>query len=353
MAGTSSIISRLCRRQHLGAFWVPAIAGVELTTQNDDHIPAAADHGLLWGAKKTRQQPGPEQPGSEQQQEQNAQQTRRRQTTRPRHVRTCPWSGHANHTPAVADHRLNHQKQMKTRQTNLPPERIAHAPPMNRNPPKLCQKTRTTHPLRRAVCLHPQPACHKLKTCNLPNEPKDLPNGPPGNNDATHHNNAGQMKPARQNQGTGVHNARHQKPQTEPHIHFSRQGYRLNYPLNESCKHDLPRNGNARHKTTGTLDEPHTRFGGVLSEDLQPRQTHTQENGNPPAKRNPKAANNPCPMVKRQATPPVPQTRPSGCVVLLNGTTHPPKQYHTPARVDGTTPTTAGVVLLVNKNKTG
>ncbi|KAF9504110.1 hypothetical protein BS47DRAFT_1369031 [Hydnum rufescens UP504] len=130
-------------------------------------------------------------------------------------------------------------------------------------------------------------------------------------------------------------------------------GYHLNYPLNGSRKRDLPRNGNARRKTAGTPDEPHTCFGGVLSEPTSrpatPPNTHTRERQparqtesktrevNQPPKRRRRspvpstnrattvqnkyhtptsvATGNPCPTVKHQATPP----------------------YHTPATADGTT----------------
>ncbi|KAF9520457.1 hypothetical protein BS47DRAFT_1357317 [Hydnum rufescens UP504] len=76
----------------------------------------------------------------------NMQQTKRRQTM-PRQVRTRPPSDHANHTPAAADHRLNHKKPPP----NEPPlpKTTTCVPPLNRNPPKLRQKTMratgTTH----------------------------------------------------------------------------------------------------------------------------------------------------------------------------------------------------------------
>ncbi|KAF9507535.1 hypothetical protein BS47DRAFT_1366592 [Hydnum rufescens UP504] len=112
------------------------------------------------------------------------------------------------------------------------------------------------------------------------------------------------------------------------------QGYCLNYLLNRSCKYDLPRNGNAQHKTTGTRmshtptlvvqNKYHTptKVGSKL---ILPKQQPT-----------PMATSNLCPMVKHQAMPPVPHTHLSGWYhtpAQVVPHTHYGRWYHTPARV--------------------
>ncbi|KAF9514411.1 hypothetical protein BS47DRAFT_1361781 [Hydnum rufescens UP504] len=276
-------------------------------------MPAAAgvwskDHGLLWGAKKTRQQPGPEQP------------------------RPSPQPSEANEDPP----------------NEPPPETIAHAPPANRNPPKPCQKTRTTHPLLRAVGLHPQPACHEPKTRDPPNEPQRPAKRTSPRKRRRHPpqqygpNETRQTKP-----GNG--GARRTTPETpDGTTHSLRwvcgsiQGYRLNYPLNGSRKRDLPRNGNARRKTAGTPDEPHTRFGGVLSEPTSrpatPPNTHTRERQ--PARQTESETREVNQPPKRRRRSPVPSTNRATAVQNKYHTptsvvphTRYGGRYHTPARV--------------------
>ncbi|KAF9503213.1 hypothetical protein BS47DRAFT_1369706 [Hydnum rufescens UP504] len=72
---------------------------------------------------------------------------------------------------------------------------------------------------------------------------------------------------------------------------------------------------------TQAQNQYHTCFGGCAGSKLKPPKRQ-------PATRDPQLVPTTRPMVNHQAQPPVPHTRPSG-----DGTTHPPKWYHTPALV--------------------
>ncbi|KAF9502838.1 hypothetical protein BS47DRAFT_1369977, partial [Hydnum rufescens UP504] len=147
--------------QHLGAFWVPAIAGVELS---QPHIMNSR----------------PEQ--------------------RPHAAAAGVWSKGTEY----ATNKKTLDDEATTRE-NAPTDWL-------REPHTRCG--------RLSVSTHNLHATNR-KPATRQTSPKDPPNGPPpGNDDATHHNNTGQTKPARQNQGTGVHDAQHQKPQMEPHTRF-------------------------------------------------------------------------------------------------------------------------------------
>ncbi|KAF9519512.1 hypothetical protein BS47DRAFT_1468785 [Hydnum rufescens UP504] len=223
-------------------------------------MPAAAgvwskDHGLLWGAKKTRQQPGPEQPG-------------------------------------------------------------------------LSVSTHNPHATNR------KPATHQTS-------PKDPPNGPPPrNDDATHHNNTGQTKPARQNQGTGVHNARHQKPQMEPHTRFGRLSPQLSAEREPQTRLAQERERMTKdRRDPGRATPPLRVLSEPTSRPVTPPNTHTRER-QPARQTKPETREVNQPPKRRRQTPVPSMNR----ATAVQNKYHTPTsvdvwyyKYHTPATVDGTT----------------
>ncbi|KAF9503101.1 hypothetical protein BS47DRAFT_1369795 [Hydnum rufescens UP504] len=204
----------------------------------------------------------------------------------------------------------------------------------------------------RAVGLHPQPACHELKTRDLPNEPQRPAKRTSPRKRQRHPpqqygpNETRQTKPGNGETPDGTtHSLRR--------VCGSIQGYHLNYPLNGSRKRDLPRNGNTRRKTAGTPDEPHTRFGGVLSEPTsRPAtlpNTHTRE-WQPARQTEPETREVNQPPKQRRRSP-IPSTN---RVTAVQNKYHTPTsvvphtcyggRYHTPARVGWSIRTKQGII---------
>ncbi|KAF9502898.1 hypothetical protein BS47DRAFT_1369935 [Hydnum rufescens UP504] len=198
--------------------------------------------------------------------------------------------------------------------------------------------------LYKAVGLHPQPACHEPKTRDPPNEPQrpakraqDRKQTSPGNDDATRHNNMGQTKPARQNQGTGVHERT--TPETpDGTTHSLSVGvwfYTRLSPQLSAEREPQTQLAQERERTTQDRrdpDEPHTRFGGVLSEPTSrpatPPNTHTRERQ--PARQTESETREVNQPPNNNDDPPyrVRTARPQ----YKTSTTHPLRRYHTPAQ---------------------
>ncbi|KAF9505926.1 hypothetical protein BS47DRAFT_1367705 [Hydnum rufescens UP504] len=205
-------------------------------------------------------------------------------------------------------------------------------------------------PSLNAVGLHPQPACHEPKTRDPPNEPQRPAKRTSPRKRRRHPpqqygpNETRQTKP-----GNG--GARRTTPETpDGTTHSLRLSPQLSAEREPQTR--LARNGNARRKTAGTPDEPHTRFGGVLSEPTSrpatPPNTHTRERqparqtesetrevNQPPKRRRriPRTEYEPRDRGTKQVphTHFVPHTRYGG-------------RYHTPARVGWSIRTKQGII---------